>query len=340
MPAERKTIFGSVSEFVSQQSGLLDLLCVEARCARWNLSREQFAETLLRSAEKRFSGAPASPAEVGSYLKSLHLSDLALACACSEGIEGAWEFFVKQFRPGLRSAARAIVGASGSPDQTRAEELADSLYADLYGLNQDSGGRRKSLFEYFHGRSRLSTWLRAVLAQRHVDLLRAGRRNIPLTEDERASRAVPAQRTASPDDPDRRRYVALFDKAIEAALAVLAPREKMLLACYYVDRLTLAEIARIAGEHESTVSRRLDRLRRNLGEQVDHILRQPVATQDEGLPGTGLDSAQIELALQAALEDSALDLSRALYKDPGPPGAAQQAESAGEQVQDLDSKAF
>jgi len=139
---------------------------------------------LRRSAEKRYGGARAGAAEVEAYLKSLHLEDLALACACGEGLEAAWEFFIKHFRQELRAAARAILRASGAGDETRAEELADSLYAELYGVSPTGSGRRKSLFEYFHGRSKLSTWLRAVLAQRHVDLLRTSWRTVSLETEE------------------------------------------------------------------------------------------------------------------------------------------------------------
>ena len=41
-------------------------------------------------------------------------------------------------------------------------ELADSLYADLFGLDTRDGERR-SLFRYYHGRAKLTTWLRSVL---------------------------------------------------------------------------------------------------------------------------------------------------------------------------------
>ena len=61
----------------------------------------------------------------------------------------------------------------GSAGEARARELADSLYAELYGLNGAGGARGRALLDYFHGRSKLATWLRTVLAQRHVDALRA-----------------------------------------------------------------------------------------------------------------------------------------------------------------------
>src|ERR1700676_4390022 len=180
----QESTFASPDAFSEQHADLIDWLHAEAKCARWGLSRNRFAEALRRSAEKRYRGVRTSAAEAEAYLKSLHLEDLALACACGEGLEAAWEFFVAHFRQELRAAAGAILRTSGPGDEVRAEELADSLYAELYGVTPTGSGRRKSLFEYFHGRSKLSTWLRAVLAQRHVDLLRKNWRTVSLETDE------------------------------------------------------------------------------------------------------------------------------------------------------------
>src|SRR6202521_2344061 len=291
----QESTFASPDAFSEQHADLIEWLHAEAKCARWGLSRNRFAEALRRSAEKRYRGVRTSAAEAEAYLKSLHLEDLALACACGEGVEAAWEFFIKHFRQELRNAARAILRTSGPGNDAQAEELADSLYAELYGVTATGGGRRKSLFEYFHGRSKLSTWLRAVLAQRLVDLLRTGWRTVSLeTEEDEAPREIAAGssfwRTSSnayarrsphplaqradslPADPDREKYLARLDAALSAAIAGLEARERMLLACYYVDRLTLAEIGRTMGEHESTVSRQIDRTRRTLREAVTRRL--------------------------------------------------------------------
>jgi RNA polymerase sigma-70 factor len=261
----------SLNDFSTRYRSLIETLYSEAEAERWGLSREDFAHRLQCSAEKRFRGAPGDACEVEAYLKSLHLEDLALACACSKGIDCAWEFFIAHFRQDLRRASRAILRASGPGNDALAEELADSLYAELYGIRSSSDGRRKSLFEYFHGRSKLSTWLRAVLAQRHVDLLRTDRGTISLDsraeDEERGAPVELARHThAAPADPDRAKYLAQLDRALQLAFAGLAPRERMLLACYYVDHLTLAEIGRTLGEHESTVSRQLERTRRSLKE--------------------------------------------------------------------------
>src|SRR6202035_4013845 len=103
-----------------------------------------------------------------------------LATACMEDRAAAWEHFVNAYRPYLRAAAAAVLRCgSASPE---ARELADSLFAELYGLADGTRGDR-SLFRYFHGRSSLKTWLRAVLAQRHIDVIRAGRRFASLEDD-------------------------------------------------------------------------------------------------------------------------------------------------------------
>jgi RNA polymerase sigma-70 factor len=314
----------SLKPFLAQYGRLAGALHAEAMCARWDLTLEAFAEGLRRSTEKRFSGGTESdPGAVEAYLKSLHLQDLALACACTAGNEKAWEFFIAHFRQDLRVAASAMLRGSGRADDARAEELADSLYAELYGVRRGEDGRRKSLFEYFHGRSKLGTWLRAVLAQKQVDLFRTTGKNVSLdTEEDGESPRVLAGRLETlptNPDPDRARYVRRFDRALSDALASLTPRERMILACYYVDELTLAEIGRMVREHESTISRQLERTRRVLRESVSQALQRGRPAVDGRAAEAGFDAAQIKMAFEYALEDSPLDLSKALSGS-GPPG--------------------
>jgi hypothetical protein len=91
----------------------------------------------------------------------------------------------------------------------------------------------------------------------------------------------------------------------------------MLLACYYVDQLTLAEIGRTLREHESTVSRQLDRIRRQLREAVTKSLLCSTPARDGHGPEPALAEAQVELAYEYALGDWPFDLSRALSKGEG-----------------------
>jgi len=312
-----KEIFlASLDEFLAQYARLVGAWHAEAMGARWGLSEVAFAEGLRRSAGKRFGGAQPAPSEVEAYVKSLHLEDLALACACSEGLEKAWEFFIAHFRQDLRHAASAMLRGSGRADEARAEELADSLYAELYGVRSNADGRRKSLFEYFHGRSKLSTWLRAVLAQKQVDMFRTSGRTVSLDDEmEGGAPREQAARTASVPanpDPDRGRYLGRFDRALAAALAGLTPRERLIMASYYVDQLTLAEIGRLLREHESTVSRHLERLRRALRESVTQALQREIPACNGRPAEPALDVAQTELAFEYAIQDWPFDLSVAL----------------------------
>jgi RNA polymerase sigma-70 factor (ECF subfamily) len=245
---------------------LLQQLHRRANAARWSVSVDVFAAALDRSAAKI---AARDPRAVQTALEALHLDDLALACACERGDEAAWEHFVREYRPALYRAAAAIAGEAG-------RELADSLYGELFGLSERDGARQ-SLFRYFHGRSSLGTWLRAVLAQRHVDRLRSRRRLEPLPGDDEAS--APAARPAGPD-AESKRLVRLVRDALAAAMARLPPRDRLRLAWYYQHGMTLAQIGRLGHEHEATVSRHLTRTRKALRDDVEgQLQRSGLATR-------------------------------------------------------------
>ena len=275
---------------------MVDDLFRRAGAARWTLSREAFGDVVNASAQKAFTGSEPSPRELDRYAASLHVEDLALAAACALGHDAAWDHFVLEHRPVLYRAADAL-DPTGS-----ARELADSLYADLYGM-RDHGEGRTSLFRYFHGRSSLATWLRAVLAQRHVDLLRTRKRLDPLPEEHEIAGTTPP--TA---DPDRTRLVALVVEALRVAIDALAPKERLRLRSYYVTGLTLAQIGRITGEHEATISRQLARTRRALRDAaVRHLREQKQLTAPE-----------VARAVELAAEDpGGFDLQKMMDATPG-----------------------
>ena len=237
-------------------------------------------------------------------MNASYAADLELARRCAAGEEPAWERFVLEYRPLLYRAADALDATGGARD------LADALYADLYGVPEGDSERR-SLFRYFQGRSSLATWLRAVLSQRYVDRLRAQKRIAPLPdEDDPASRRQ--GRRVDPPDPDRSRHVALLRQALACAVDQLAARDRLRLACYYAQELTLAETGRLLQEHEATVSRQLARTRRALRQQVERDLREHHRLSD----------AQIAECFESASEDAGpLDL-REMLGDRPPGGEA------------------
>ncbi len=286
----------------------------ESSAERWHLSFQSFHTTLTRSAAKRFGEAAPDIERIQEYFATLHVPDLVLACACAEGSESAWNEFVAQYRNYLRAAAAAILRRSAS--DPAAIELADSLFADLYGLCDGKAGGR-SLFRYFHGRSSLKTWLRAVLSQRHIDAIRTGKRLVSLDagEEDGETRRLPAlAKIALPSDPYRELYLSRFREALKLALAELEPRDRSRLHLYYAEDRTLAEIGKELGEHESSVSRNLERIRKELRTTVEGLLR--AGKVADGGPATpGMDDAQIALCIQYAGEASAIDLDK-LFEAP------------------------
>lgn len=224
-------------------------------------------------------------------------ADLELARQCAAGDAAAWDRFVLEFRPVLYRAADALDPRGG------AREVADSLYAELYGI-KGASGERQSLFRYFQGRSSLATWLRAVLVQRYVDRLRANRRLEPLPEERESagSLAATAGLVHAPEpEPERPLYLALIRSALAHAVGRLPSRDRLRLACYYVQGLTLAEIGRVTSEHEATVSRQLARTRRAVRDDVEAELRKDA----------GLTDAQIaECFASVARDPGPLDLTR------------------------------
>ena len=221
-------------------------------------------------------------------MNASYARDLELARECAAGDEQAWERFVLEYRPALYRAADALDASGGARD------LADALYADLYS---------KSLFRYFQGRSSLATWLRAVLAQRYVDRVRAQKRFEPLPDEGRTAAAGYAAAGSDPADPDLSGHLARLRQALARAVDRLDSRDRLRLGCYYVQELTLADTGRLLTEHEATVSRQLARTRRAIREDVERQLQEP----------PGLSEAQIAECFAAASEDAGpLDLGQLL----------------------------
>jgi RNA polymerase sigma-70 factor len=280
----------SLAQFRASHGQSLARLYQAAASDKWKINEDQFAAAAYQSVCAWRDNAEAT--DVDEYLGSLNGPDLALACACRNGHPRAWDQFITDFRPVLYRAASAMVR-----DEFRAREIADSLYADLYGIDVRAGSRR-SLLDYFHGRSSLATWLKAVLAQRVVDAARSSKREAPLPDDPPDDPAT----FDDPPDPNRGRYVQLLGLALTAALRALKNRDRMRLNYYYLEHLTLKQIGLLMNEHESSVSRLLARTRKQLRRSVERSLRREERLTDD----------QIAVCYDYAIKDWPFDLGAAL----------------------------
>jgi RNA polymerase sigma-70 factor len=298
----------------------LDSLYSGSKASLWKLTRSQFGASVERSVARRFSEGPVSQAKVQEYVETLHVDDLVLAAACIEGSEAAWEHFVATYRGYLRAAAGSLT--KGGRSGMDAQELADSIFAELYGLVDGKRGEA-SLFRYFHGRSSLKTWLRTVLAQRHIDHIRQSRRWESIEpENDGEQKLFPEQIVSTPSlDPHRNKYLQRFLLALQDCLGELSASDRKRLELYYAREKTLAEIGRILGEHESSVSRHLDRARRDLREKVEQCLRTGCCSSDARRL-TPMSEAEIDLCFQYAGEDTPIDF-RQIFPEETPDKSAQ-----------------
>jgi RNA polymerase sigma-70 factor (ECF subfamily) len=259
----------------------------EAEADSVGLNEDELATVLLTIGVKYNYGLPpgsvTTPQQISDFWRSLQLRDLALAHACALGRESAWQQFMTRYRDTLIQAA---IGMTSSAATGR--ELADSLYADLFGLT-DRDGQRRSPLTYYSGRGSLKGFLRATLAQRNVDDHRRTKRESPLTTDE-----LPA---VSPGATPTTEILSRLSQALSATFGRLVDEDRFLLSAWFLDRRTLLEISRVLGVHEATVSRRLQRLTARLH---DGLL--------ENLQASGLSKAAAEEALATDPRDLDVNL--------------------------------
>jgi len=258
------------------------------------LPQEDFARILGEIASKHLP-AGAKEGDAVGFCRGLRLEELALARACAAGHERAWEVFLTRYREKLYDAARSITREDSS-----ARELADSLYADLYGT-ETREGRRTCKLNYYAGRGSLEGWLRATLAQEYVNRYRRRHREVSLEEKTEAGTQFAAADPPPQPAPDPR-----LVQATDAVLAALAAEERFILASYHLDGRTLAEIARTLGVHESTISRKLEKVVSAVrGKIMDELLRR------------GMSRRQAEEALATDVRDVAVDVAARLAQKDG-----------------------
>ncbi|MDR3753183.1 MAG: sigma-70 family RNA polymerase sigma factor [Terracidiphilus sp.] len=278
-------------------SALADELWRGCDAARWGLTRDEFEQILVDAGTAQNFGLaetpdvnPATPKQQAAFFRGLCVADLALARACARGNERAWEHFIAVHRQPLTRAAIAITGS-----ETLGRDLADQLYAELYGLSVRDGQRRCPLLSY-RGRGSLIGWLRTTLAQRHVDHYRRTRREEPIEEFDAPAPEPPPQTAAG--------ELSRLEQAIEQAVSGCEAEERYLLAAYYLDDQTLLEIGRVLGVHEATVSRRLHRATGQIRKQILKNLQRNGMSRRAAQEAMGADARDIEVNLKKLLQNS------------------------------------
>jgi len=278
-------------------SGLLEELRGKSGCEKVGLSGESFAAILCEVAAKYLEPA-ATQSEARTFLLTLRVEELALARACAAGNNSAWELFLIRYREKLYQSALRI-----AREDSAARDLADSLYAELYGTSTRDGERVSKLAS-FTGRGSLEGWLRTVLAQEFVNRYRRTKRLVSLEEENEDG-----ERFAAPEPEPVASADSRLESATDAALATLPSEDRVVLAAYYLDGRTLAEIARMLGVHESTISRKVDKLAK--------ALRRKILA---GIMQQGMSRRQAEEALEVDVRDLQVNIRNSLAQE-SPPAA-------------------
>lgn len=271
---------------------LVEKLWRTAEGSACGIGPQEFAVILDRVGRRCNHGLPAgidpSPSQRMEFYSALRLPELALAHACAMGREIGWERFLSLYRTPVAKAAVAITRSS-----TLGKELADSLYAELFGLKNSEGQRISPLASY-SGRGSLMGWLRTTLVQRHIDFHRRTRREEPLED---------LDPPALPLEPPTQE-VDLLGRAVARTLKALDATDCFLLSSYFLDRRTLIEIARLLKVHEATISRRLKRLVRETRKHLVENLRAEGLSERQSEEALGADPRDLEINLRSLLQKS------------------------------------
>jgi RNA polymerase sigma-70 factor (ECF subfamily) len=222
----------------------------------------------------------ASNAEIKAFVDELRADDLCLIIACERGDEKAWDDLVKNFDATVKSAARKI-----SNNNDDAEDLASSIWAELYGLKHDKDGKLKTKLSYYSGRGSLAGWLRAVVSQLAIDEFRKQSKFVQVEENrefenlanESSENTDNSNILTHAENPEevfsRKQTQADVSEALKSAINELAAEDKLILKLYYFDDLKLKDIGATLGFHEATASRKLVRVQTEIRKSVEKILK-------------------------------------------------------------------
>lgn len=266
----RNTIDEAIARLISRAVNSRGLSAVDLQ-TRVNATLAKY----LFKADENAAGA-----DVKIFIDEIRADDLCLIVACENGIESAWGDLVKNFDQTVKSAARKY--AKNAED---AEDLAGSIWAELYGLKKDADGKLKTKLSYYSGRGSLGGWLRAVTNQLAIDQFRKESKFVQIEEQrefdnlaqESSENSANAKIVHASDNPEENFSLKQTQKdvsdALKQAIETLDAEDRLILKLYYFDDLKLKDIGATLGFHEATASRKLVRIQTEIRKSVEKILQ-------------------------------------------------------------------
>jgi RNA polymerase sigma-70 factor len=252
--------------------------------------------------------------EVTDFVDKLQADDLCLIIACEQGNEKAWTDLVERFGSTVRSAARSV-----SANEEGADDLAQSIWAELHGLRTREDGRPASKLAYYSGRGSLAGWLRAVVGQLAVDQHRKQSHLVQTEDDADFDRLIQkdnrpwdgfAERLNPEIEISDKRASADLEKALAASIGYLSDEDRLLVKLYYFDGLKLRAAGAILGVHEATASRRLAKIHADLRNHVEKSLK-----EEHGWTGPETEQAFSDVALHLEAEIETLLVTETIVEN-------------------------
>jgi RNA polymerase sigma-70 factor (ECF subfamily) len=281
---------------------LVSDLFARSDAATFGFSLQLFT-AILEEVAAKYLQPDTDAATAHEFFSTLHVQELVLARACARGNDAAWNAFLLRYREPLYEA-----GISITKDYGIGRELADSLYADLYGAGSSRG---VSPLNSYMGYGSLEGWLRTMMARSFIDRYRQERRLVSLEEESEEGRQFAAAPPAEAATVDPR-----LEQATDEALESLASEDRFILASFFLHGRTLAELAQVLRLHESTVSRRVHKITTSLRKQIVR-----------GMMSRGMSRRQADEALETDVRDLqtnvAARLQENLQETPGQPSFQQ-----------------
>ena len=229
----------------------------------------------------------------GAEFERLCHEDLFLATACARGSRIAWEYFADDYLPLLRRMA-----AQAYRQLQESEDLAQEI---VTGLIADQGK-----LAGYSGRGSLSGWLRVAVSHAAIDQFRRRRREVPLEEMAEQEGEIALKTPASDRNGESldARWGPILAEILAGQIRSLPARDRLILALYYLQGITLKLIGRQFGVHEATASRWLESLRRGIRRRVERELNVRHRLPFKEIAGLWKWAAEQEhLSLEQALGD-------------------------------------
>ncbi|HYO67213.1 MAG TPA: sigma-70 family RNA polymerase sigma factor [Archangium sp.] len=239
------------------------------------------------------SGEPAPPAPIEQLFEQLSLAELYLACACARGMAPALALFERNY---LAKLPRLLRG----PKQSDAmlDDVCQQVRVKLLVPTPEGGPK---IAEYT-GRGALLSWVR-VTAVRIAIKLQAGEKPVPEEEPDAALEAMPAPGVDTELDLIKRRHHTEFRQAVREAFALLSAEDRHRLRLYFVDQLSMYELASLFRVNQSTISRWLKTTRQTIYEETQRRLEKRL----------GLSQRDFKSFL--AILESRMDMSQLLSEE-------------------------